>query len=408
MTIGDLWVAGNFQLSFEHRKGVSVVLLNNKKGRALFQDVLSESDFEVNYNANKKTMNMDENLVKPGFIDWLAYFQHASYVITDSMHGACFSVLYRKKFVAIKSRSKERFDSLAKLTECPDLFFEDAASLLGKTDIFADIDYDTIYSHIESKRIKSREWLRSALDREIKPKSSSESTEMMLRLYRSLREKTDLLNEIKVRYAYEEEQREEIAAQQKAGKTWFDIVSLKNNKIPERSELRETEKLQDYFKMLRADPSRYVIVMSGRDECSTHRKRFLEVIGLPLQADVPWRDSYVAVIDDGTVRIDESSKEELRTEYEFVAGHPNYSVEYLDHKLKVCCAPLRYCRIRIKSRGFNGSPGRDKSEILVDNIDYSINKIGINMVVIDKETGEVVDSININTYSDAGLKINRA
>lgn len=51
--------------------------------------------------------------------------------------------------------------------------------------------------------------------------------------------------------------------------------------------------------------------------------------------------------------------------------------------------------------------GRDRSEIIVDNIDYSMNRIGINMVVVDKETGEVVDSININTYSDPGLKICR-
>ena len=64
--------------------------------------------------------------------------------------------------------------------------------------------------------------------------------------------------------------------------------------------------------------------------------------------------------------------------------------------------------LKIKSRGFSGTPGRDKSEIFVNNIDYSMNKIGLNIVVIDKETGEVVDSVNINTYSDAGLKINRS
>ena len=43
----------------------------------------------------------------------------------------------------------------------------------------------------------------------------------------------------------------------------------------------------------------------------------------------------------------------------------------------------------------------------MDNIDYSMNKTGINIVVIDKETGTVADSINVNTYADPGLKINR-
>lgn len=76
-------------------------------------------------------------------------------------------------------------------------------------------------------------------------------------------------------------------------------------------------------------------------------------------------------------------------------------------RLKVSCVPLRYCKIKVKSKGYT-EPGRDRSEIIVDNIDYSMNRIGINIVVIDKENGEVVDSININTYSDPGLKINRS
>ncbi len=133
----------------------------------------------------------------------------------------------------------------------------------------------------------------------------------------------------------------------------------------------------------------------------------MEAIGLPLRKDVFWRNSYAAVIDAGVVRIDSKAEEELNLNYEFAAGHSNYSVEYLNGKLKVCCEPLRYCKIKVKSKGFTVSPGRDRSEIIVDNIDYSMNKTGINIVVIDKETGTVADSINVNTYADPGLKINR-
>ena len=114
------------------------------------------------------------------------------------------------------------------------------------------------------------------------------------------------------------------------------------------------------------------------------------------------------MLDGETIKIDEISKEELNLNYEFVAGHSNYSVEYLDGKLKVCCEPLRYCKIRIKSKGYHISAGRDRSEVIVDNIDYSMNRTGVNLVVIDKEIGKVADSININTYSDPNLKINRA
>lgn len=381
-----------------------VLLETAKKINKKFVVIL---DLGGNFAANKRAMNMDENIVRPDFIDWVAYFRYASYVITDSMHGTCFSIIYQKKFAAIKNRSKERFDSLAKLTDCPYLFFEDSTPLLEKENIFAEIDYDAVYKRIEVKRMESEKWLYSALNVEVKPKSDNDATGVMLQLLKSLHGRTETLNKIKVNYAYEEEQKEEINAKIKAGKTWFDIVSSRNNTVPKNIRLREVNTLQEYFSILRAD-SKYVIILSGRDECTNYRGKFLEACGLALRKDVQWRDSYVAVIDEGVVKIDEVSKEEINTDYEFVVGHPDYSVEYLDHKLKVCCVPLHYSRIKIKSRGFSGTPGRDKSEIFVNNINYSMNKIGLNIVVINKETGEVVDSVNINTYSDAGLKINRS
>lgn len=363
-------------------------------------------DNKRNVEINKKIMNMEENLIQPEFVDWLAYFQHASYVITDSFHGSCFSIIFEKKFAAIKNRQKQRFDSLAKLIECPFLFYDNSTQLLEKEDIFAEINYETIYKNLDKERVKSDRWLQQALDVKVKPKNNTDLNELMLCFYKSSRDKENFLDDLKKNYAYEEEEKKEISAQIKAGKSWLDIVFSRNNIVSRDSKLRKVSNLHDYFRLVKED-AKYVVVLSGRDECSSQHGKFLNLSGLPLRRDVKWRNSYAAVIDGETVRIDEKSTEELNLNYEFVIGHPNYSVEYLDDKLKVCCTPLKYCKIRIKSRGFTESPGRDKSEIIVDNIDYSMNKIGTNIVVIDKETGEVVDSININTYSDPGLKIIR-
>lgn len=59
-------------------------------------------DQEFNTEASRRVMNLDENIINPKFIDWLAYFHHASYVVTDSMHGTCMAILFGKKFVSIK------------------------------------------------------------------------------------------------------------------------------------------------------------------------------------------------------------------------------------------------------------------------------------------------------------------
>ncbi len=404
------------QLRFDEEYLLAYILTPSYEKRQILLDVARKLnkkifvilDFKRNVEINKKTMNMDECVVQPEFIDWLAYFQHASYVITDSFHGVCFSIIFRKIFVAIKNRQKQRFDSLAQLIECPYLFYDDSAQLLGKTDIFTDIDYEFIYRHLDCEREKSDRWLQQALESEVKCKSDSNANEVVLQLFRSLCREKEVLNQLKRDYAYEEEQKKEFKTQIKVGKTWLSILCKRNNIVPIASNLREINNFRDYFEMLKSN-FKYVVILSGRDECASYWGSFLQASGLALRKDVQWRNSYIAVIDEGEVKIDEkaSASKELNFNYDFVAGHPDYSVEYLDNKLKVCCVPLKYCKIKIKSKGYTGTYGGDRSEIIVDNIDYSMNRTGLNIVVIDKELGGVIDSININTYSDAGLKINR-
>lgn len=294
-------------------------------------------DLEVNVESNRRAMNLDEHIVCPGFIDWLAYFQHAGYVIMDSFHGACFSIMYRKKFVAIKARQKERFDSLAKLIECPFLFFEDGSPSLRENLVFLKIDYDSILARLESKQRESLEWLRSALEVEIKPKSENASVKMLLQLFESLREKEDSINKIKRQYAYEEEQKEWRNARLREGKTWLETIGSKGHVVPEDSKLsgvRSMGDLREYFSVLKANPN-YVLILSCSDECANYWRKFVEVSGLPLRTDVAWRESYVAVVDGGAVKIDQKSWEELDVDYKFVVGHPKYSVEYVDEQLKV-------------------------------------------------------------------------
>lgn len=211
---------------------------------------------------------------------------------------------------------------------------------------------------------------------------------------------------IKREYSYEEEQKKTVNEQLNAGKTWLDVIFRKNHIVSEDSKLRNVNNLREYFSILQSK-EKYVLIISGSDECSQQWKKFLDVSGIKLRRDVGWRESYVAVVDDGTVKIDEKSKVEMNINYEFIAGHPKYSVEYVNGELKVVSMPLQYCKIKVKSKGFTGAMGACRSEILVDNIDYSMNKTGINIVAIDKETGNIMDSINVNTYSDPNLKINR-
>ncbi len=59
---------------------------------------------------------------------WLAYIRHADYVITDSYHGTCFSVIFEKNFVAAKNRESARFDTFKR-------FEEVSGRIIGKAEL---------------------------------------------------------------------------------------------------------------------------------------------------------------------------------------------------------------------------------------------------------------------------------
>lgn len=63
--------------------------------------------------------------------------------------------------------------------------------------------------------------------------------------------------------------------------------------------------------------------------------------------------------------------------------------------------------VSIRSRGYDSKKNYAYSNILVNNVDYSMNKRGLNFAVIDKEKGMVVDAFNVDTHGDETFSIVR-
>lgn len=63
------------------------------------------------YDKNVNSFTEDV-LEKLPFEDFIYYFINAKFIITDSFHGTCFSLIFNKKFVSIKNRNRKRFDTL--------------------------------------------------------------------------------------------------------------------------------------------------------------------------------------------------------------------------------------------------------------------------------------------------------
>ena len=94
--------------------------------------------------------------------NWVHAFREAKYVVTDSFHGTVFSILFRKPFICIgnKSRGIDRFASLLSLLGLDDRLVTETKETGA---VSAPIDYDSVYSRLNTLRLESRAFLEMAL-----------------------------------------------------------------------------------------------------------------------------------------------------------------------------------------------------------------------------------------------------
>lgn len=95
-------------------------------------------------------------------------YKNASFVVTDSYHGSCFSIIFKKQFVSIVNIVRGRvryamFDSFG-LTNC---FYASPDEVYKTDDWMNPIDYKYVEKIINKKAKYARRWLAKALRRVI-------------------------------------------------------------------------------------------------------------------------------------------------------------------------------------------------------------------------------------------------
>lgn len=130
------------------------------------------------FNAEEKTAILKKyGLLTSASIEELIYhIKNASFVITDSYHGMCFSLILRKSFLALinRSRGASRFETLAQDFDISDRMIENLDEPIRNPSLLEDVDYQKLASKIESEIIRSRKWLEDALNSDKKPHAKNE------------------------------------------------------------------------------------------------------------------------------------------------------------------------------------------------------------------------------------------
>lgn len=153
------------------------------------------------------------------------------------------------------------------------------------------------------------------------------------------------------------------------------------NMITKVAELELEKDFVSYIKKLSLRKADYIICLAAKDEMSNGLNeqdvKALTELGIICEQDTfGYRNSFLAVIDGGTLLYEASSNRKI-----------SYS-ENVGENIKVA----------VTSSGWNTTA---LASIRVNGVEYAGNTTGLNIVVIDKMTGIVVDSVVFDTFSEA-------
>ena len=157
------------------------LLGNNLNHRKKIKNIANTLEYKIIYiphihfqyePADKNFADIDLYDVGPAeFVDLI---KNAAMVITDSFHGCVFSIIYHKKFWALKRHKDTEKESMNSrlYTLFGNLGLEerllDDNQQLTKGELLKDIDYETVDAKLEILRKDSMDFLEHALSESVK------------------------------------------------------------------------------------------------------------------------------------------------------------------------------------------------------------------------------------------------
>ncbi len=98
--------------------------------------------------------------------EWLAYIKNADFIITDSFHGICFSIIFHKQFIALvnKIRGESRFTSLLRLLKLEGHIAYTLEQVQALSENYEEIDYEAVDRILDSEISRSKKWLTDAIE----------------------------------------------------------------------------------------------------------------------------------------------------------------------------------------------------------------------------------------------------
>ena len=141
-----------------------IKILNEMKEK-LGISIISITDHQYD-RKNKEQMLCNNGIIREASIYELIYhLKNAKYVITDSFHGTCFSLIFNKNFISLVNpkRGSTRFDTLAEIAKISDRFVYDIKNFKLNDNILMKPNYYEISKILKKEIQRSKTWLNYQL-----------------------------------------------------------------------------------------------------------------------------------------------------------------------------------------------------------------------------------------------------
>ena len=130
------------------------------------------------YDKNASNWHVGKIVPKPSTEEFLHYVKNCSYLVTDSHHGACMGIIYKRPYAAITnaSRGVTRFETVAKAFGLESRVLYHPLDALENDEIHKHIDYDKVFEKIEAEKSRAFKWIEDAFAKETVPAKETVKT----------------------------------------------------------------------------------------------------------------------------------------------------------------------------------------------------------------------------------------
>lgn len=135
----------------------------NNNVKKLVEKLVEKQDLEIISLGNPTASMTNKNLVGISVQEWLGYFYHASYIITNSFHGVVFSIIFQKNFSFIPyGNTNQKVMDLLEIFDLKERLLNNQPDALDNQQ--KSINYATVNEQREYLVKYSQQYLQTALN----------------------------------------------------------------------------------------------------------------------------------------------------------------------------------------------------------------------------------------------------